>query len=56
MVDNDSGKLMEPMGKVPLVGLGNQIRTGKISAWLMARSRELIPETRGSDSLNRKTH
>ena len=56
MVDDGSGELMEPMGEMPLVGLGNQIRIGKISAWLMERSRELIPETRGSDSLNRKTH
>jgi len=36
---------MEPMEEVPLIGW---VRIGEISAWLPERSRELIPETRGS--------
>jgi len=36
---------MEPMEEVPLIGW---VRIGEISAWLPERSRQLIPETRGS--------
>jgi len=41
-----TGESIEEMEEVPLMGLGERI--GEISAWLMERSRELIPETRGS--------
>ena len=46
-MDDESGELMEPMGEVPLVGLG-EVRIGAIGVWLTERSWKLIPETRGS--------
>jgi len=46
-MDDESGELMEPMGEVPLVGLG-EVRIGAIGVWLTERSCKLIPETRGS--------
>jgi len=44
---DESGESMVPMDEVPLKGLGG-VRIGEIDARLTERSRELIPETRGS--------
>ena len=49
VMDDESGESMKPMEEVPFKELGESI--GEISAWLMERSRELIPETRGSIGL-----
>jgi len=48
-MDDESGESMKPMEEVPFKELGESI--GEISVWLMERSRELIPETRGSIGL-----
>jgi len=45
-MDAESGESMELMEEVPLKELGESEL--EISAWLTERSRELIPETRGS--------
>jgi len=45
-MDAESGESMELMKEVPLKELGESEL--EISAWLTERSRELIPETRGS--------
>jgi len=42
-----TGESKDQMGEVPLVGLQGESEL-EISAWLTERSRELIPETRGS--------
>ena len=47
VMDDNSGEWMEPMEEVPVKRTG-WVRIPEISVWLMERSRELIPETRGS--------
>ena len=46
VMDNESGESMKSMEEVSLrIGW---VRIGEINVWLMVRSRELIPEMRGS--------
>ena len=45
-MDDDSGESMEPMKSA--IERTGWIEIGEIGAWLTDRSRELIPETRGS--------
>jgi len=48
-MDDESGVSMEPMEGVPLIGLVDlKLERLVHCTWLMERSRELIPETRGS--------
>ena len=51
VMDDESGESMEPMEEVPLIQLHGQGRIRAISARLTEGSRELIPKTRGVDSM-----
>ena len=46
-MDDESGESMEPMEEVPLKELGETELERLVRGW-RERSRELIPETRGS--------
>jgi len=45
VINDENGESIEPMEEVPFIRLGESEL--EISAWLMERSRKLIPETKG---------